>query len=68
MNEPQRIAEYNRTTFSRDEYRRLLDVAYLDFHPALHIAARFHERLAMFTRHMRSKFIYMLIQQGFITK
>ena len=36
MNEPQRIAEYNRTTFSRDEYRRLLDVAYLDFHPALH--------------------------------
>ena len=36
MNEPQRIAEYNRTTFSRDEYRRLLDVGYLDFHPALH--------------------------------
>lgn len=36
MNEPQRIAEYNRTTFGREEYRRLLDVAYLDFHPALH--------------------------------
>jgi peroxiredoxin len=37
MTTPDKIAEYNRTSFSREEYKELLDLAHLDFQPKLHV-------------------------------
>jgi hypothetical protein len=37
MSDPDALAAYNRATYSREEYKRFLDLAQLDFQPALHV-------------------------------
>lgn len=37
MNAPDKIATYNRSSYSKEEYRHIQDLANLDFQPALHV-------------------------------